>query len=480
MSAAETTLADLTLIDAARYIEHRELSPSELLESVLDRIGRLEPSVLAFVTVCAEHARREAQILTREQAAGRIRGPLHGIPFGIKDLFDTAGIRTTSSSKVRADYVPDRDATVVARLRSAGAIVVGKTNTHEFAYGAVTPPTCNPWSLDRIPGGSSGGSGAAVAGGMCTAAVGSDTGGSIRIPAAFCGVVGLKPTYGRVPKSGVTPLAWSLDHVGPLTKCVGDAAMTLGVIAGRDDDDPTSAREPVDDYMRELDASLKSLRVGMPPPYFRMEIHPEVLEAVDAAARELQALGATLVEVDVHNLEHSTGALGGIIRPEASAYHQPDLRASADLYDASVRPRLEMGELYQATHYLNAQRVRGLIKESLRTCFVEAHLDALLVPTAPLPAPRHGQDRVTYPGHDEQLVMLSLIRYCAPFNLSGQPVLTIPCGFSSEGLPIGLGIVGRPFEESTILRIGQAYERATEWHRRRVPDLDPAALATAP
>jgi aspartyl-tRNA(Asn)/glutamyl-tRNA(Gln) amidotransferase subunit A len=460
-------LAHLSIVDAASRVSAREVSPSELVEAALCRIEQEEPVLQAFVTVCADEARRQASKLDEDMLAGRRRGPLHGIPFGIKDLIDTAGVRTTCSSAVRAEHVPSQDAIVVERLTAAGAIIIGKTNTHEFAYGPISAPTRNAWDGTRIAGGSSGGSAVAVAAGMCTAAIGTDTGGSIRIPAAFNGVVGLKPTYGRVPKSGVAPLSWSLDHVGSLTRTVADAASVLSVIAGRDRSDPTSVREPVGDYTSGLQAGVQNMRLGLPQNYFREVIETEVLDLVDAAALHLGELGAHLIEVTIPDVELSVVAELGILLPEASAYHQGDLRRVADLYGLDVRTFLELGELYLATHYVNAQRARAVVKKGMRSCFEQVRLDALLVPAVPMLPPEIGRDTIVYPDAGEQSVIGALFRACSPFNLSGQPVLTVPCGFSKHGLPVGLGIVGRPFAEATVLRIGNAYEQSTSWHERR-------------
>jgi aspartyl-tRNA(Asn)/glutamyl-tRNA(Gln) amidotransferase subunit A len=454
----------LSVVDAATSVAAGELTPTELVDAHLARIEQLDSELRAFVTVAGTEARLDARRLEEEAAAGRSRGPLHGVPFGIKDLVETAGIETTSGSRVRKGWVPTTDAPVVERLKAAGAIVIGKTNTHEFAYGPITSPTRNAWDTSRIPGGSSGGSGAAVAARMCTAAIGTDTGGSIRIPAAFNGIVGLKPTYGRVPKSGITPLSWSLDHVGPMTRTVGDAAVVLNVIAGRDRSDPTSAREPVDDYTSGLEKGVAGLRLGVPQNYFREVVETQVLRLVDAAAAHLATLGAQLVEVTIADVEISVPAELGILLPEASSYHQRDLRAGADLYGLDVRTFLELGELYLGTHYVNAQRARTLVKQGMRRCFEEAQLDAMLMPATPMLPPAVGQETLAYPDVGEGSVIGTLFRACSPFNLSGQPVLTLPCGFGQGGLPVGLGIVGRPFDEVTVLRIGNAYERSTEWH----------------
>jgi aspartyl-tRNA(Asn)/glutamyl-tRNA(Gln) amidotransferase subunit A len=463
-----TALVELSITEAGRLIAERKLAPSELIEESLSQIAREEPRLEAFVTVCAEEARRDAAELTREASDGHIRGPLHGIPIGIKDLIDTAGTRTTSSSRVRADRIPDVNATVVTRLKAAGAVIIGKTNTHEFAYGPISAPTKNAWDQTRIAGGSSGGSAVAVAALMCAGAIGSDTGGSIRIPAAFNGVVGLKPTYGRVPKSGVTALSWSLDHVGPIARTVTDAALLLAAIAGRDRSDPTSAREPVGDYSAELESGVAGLRLGVPLNYFTESVESAVLDLVDTAASRLKSLGSRLVNVSIPELDKSAVVELGILLPEASSYHQADLRSLAELYGDDVRLLLELGHFYLATHYLNAQRARTLVKDGIRRCFEDNNLDALLVPATPMFPPRIGQETVKFPNAEEP-VMSTLLRSCSPFNLSGQPVLTVPCGFSAEGVPAGLGIAGRPFAESTVLRIGRAYERTTDWASQRPP-----------
>lgn len=450
-----------SLSEAATLIGTRELSPLDLVEAVLDRIASEDSEFNAYVTVCEEDARREAKLREAELRRGLNRGPLHGVPIGVKDLIDTTAIRTTSGSRVRADYIPSSDAAIISRIKSAGGVIVGKTNTHEFAYGPICAPTRNARDVRRIAGGSSGGSAVAVARGMCVAAVGTDTGGSIRIPASFNGVVGLKPTYGRVPKSGITPLSWSLDHVGPITRTVGDAALLLGVIAGHDGTDPMSAKEPVDDYRGalDLDLDLGTIRLGLPRNYFREEVDPQIVAAVDQAARWFESAGASVTEVAVAEVGLAVAAEMGILLPEASAYHQGEMRRVAHLYGDDVRTLLELGELYLGTQYTNAQRARGLVKEGVRRCFETAELDALLVPTVPMRPPAIDQIVVTYAGVGERSVIGSLFRHCAPFNLTGQPVLTVPCGDDDDGLPIGLAIVGRPFAESTVLQIGNAFER---------------------
>lgn len=371
---------------------------------------------------------------------------------------------------MRAGHIPSRDATVVARLASAGAITIGKTNTHEFAAGGFSPPSRNAWDASRTTGGSSGGSGAAVALGMCAAALGTDTGGSIRIPASFNGIVGLKPTFGRVPKNGITMLSWSLDHCGPMTRTVEDAALLLGILAGRDRADPSSAREAVPDYAMALGRGVEGLRIGLPPDFFRVEIQTDVLAAIDAAATHLAAQGATLVPTGpIAGLEDTVTAELAIFLAEAAAYHARDVRIAGDLYEPATRLWLELGSLVLGTHYLNAQRARTALKEGVRAAFEAERLDALLVPSVPMTATPYDARTVDYPdapGTDETA---SMIRYCGPFNLTGQPFLTVPCGFDGDGLPIGLGIVGRPFQEETVLRIGHAYEQTAGWAGSRPP-----------
>ena len=463
-------VADLPLAEASRLLHSRKLSPVELVSACLERIARLEPVHQAFVHVRAAGALADARAAERELAAGRSRGLLHGIPLGIKDIVDTAGIPTTCSSRVRAGHVPTSDATVVARLAAAGAITIGKTNTHEFAAGNYSPPTRNAWDATRTPGGSSGGSGAAVALGMCTAALGTDTGGSIRVPASFNGIVGLKPTYGRVPKNGITMLSWSLDHCGPMTRTVEDAALLLGILAGRDRADPTSAREPVPDYTAALGLGVEGLRLGLPPAFFREQIQPAVLAAIDAAAAHLAAQGAILVETGaIDGLDSAIAAALGISLAEAAAYHAADLRAAGDLYQSDTRAWFELGSLGLGTHYVNAQRARAVLKEGMRRAFEAERLDALLVPTVPLTALPHAARTVDYPGAAGSDGTASMIRCCGPFNLTGQPFLSVPCGFDGDRLPIGLGIAGRPFQEDLVLRVGHAYEQTAGWCGQRPP-----------
>ncbi|MCW2641116.1 MAG: Amidase [Dactylosporangium sp.] len=452
---------ELTLAEAADKIKAKELSPVELTASVLARIEAVEDKITAFATVTADLATKAAKQAEEEIAAGAYRGPLHGIPVGIKDLYDTAGVATTSSSKVRADYVPTQDSAVVERLDAAGAVMVGKTHTHEFAYGAVTPTTRNPWDLDRVPGGSSGGSGAAVAAGECSVGMGSDTGGSIRIPASVCGTVGLKPTYGRVSRRGVASLSWSLDHVGPLTRTVRDAALVMDAIAGYDRADPASVDVPVPDFAASLDAGVAGLTIGVPVNYYTERVDPEVAAAVSTAIDVLVEQGAQVREVEIPLPEYILPTEWGIMLPEASAYHQEMLRDKADLYTDEVRLYLEVGELVLATDYIKALRVRTLIQQRWRDLFES--IDVLIAPTLTTPALRADQPEVTWPDGSTESATDTYVRFSAPANVTGLPSLSVPCGFNASGLPIGMQILGRPFAETTLLAAGQAYESATGW-----------------
>ena len=458
---------ELSLSDAAEQIETKQLSPVELLESVLGRIDAVEPKITAFACVTADLARDGAKAAEAEIANGAYRGPLHGIPVGIKDLYDTAGVPSTSSSKVRAGRVPDTDAVIVDRLRTAGMVMLGKTHTHEFAYGAITPTTCNPWDIHRIPGGSSGGSAAAVAAGICTVGMGTDTAGSIRIPASLCGTVGLKPTYGRTSRRGVAPLSWSLDHAGPLTRNVRDAALVLGAIAGYDRLDPACVDVPVPDYTADLNRGVADLRIGVPVNYYFDRVTADVDRAVRGAVEALHGQGAQLRQVTIPYPEAVLGAEWGILLPEASAYHQDALRDNAELYEPDVRTFLEAGEFVLATDYIKALRVRTLMQRAWAAMF--ADVDVVLAPCMPVAAPEAGATEVNWPDGTAEDVTMALVRLTSPGNLTGLPTLSVPVGFDGAGLPLGMQIIGRPFDEQTILRVAHAYEEASDTVGRVAP-----------
>lgn len=470
MTTKTTTkpLYSLSLLEAAALVKSGEVSPVDLAQACLGRIAAVEPRVEAFVTLTTELALEQAKAAEAAIQQGEYRGPLHGIPIALKDLYNTKGIKTTSSSKVRADYIPEYDSMSAELLAKAGAVLLGKVTTHEFAYGIVSQPTHNPWDLARIPGGSSGGSGAAVASEECFGAMGSDTGGSIRIPSSFCGIAGIKPTFGRASKYGVAALGFSLDHVGPMTRRVADAAVMLQAVAGYDPRDLCSVDKPVPDFSADLNAGVKGLTLGMPTNYYFDDIDPEVKAAVEAAIKVLEAEGATVKPVTIPYIEYSLAAEFAIVMPEASAYHQVELRQRPELYNPDVRDFLEAGELIPAPLYVKAQRFRVLLKQGFRQAFEANGLDALVVPTLPATAPRMDQALNNFGGKEEP-VTVSAVRYSCPANLTGLPAMSLPCGFSSANLPIGLQIIGRPFAEATVLRVAQAYEQVTDWHTRRPP-----------
>ncbi len=461
-----TDTDDLSISEAADLVRKRKLSPIELTEACLERIAALDARVRAFITVTREDAMAGAQQAAAAIASGNYKGPLHGIPIALKDLFDTAGVRTTAGSKILAERVPTEDAEATARLKAAGAIILGKLNMHEFAFGAEGlnrhyGGTHNPWGLDRMSGGSSSGSGAAVAAGMAMGALGTDTGGSIRIPSSLCGVTGLKPTYGRVSRRGVVPLSWSLDHVGPIARTAADAALILRAIAGRDAGDETSSEEPVTDYAKTLaDTRLKRLRIGVPDRFFFDNVDAECLEAIRAALFLLRDMKAQVDEVSLPHAAEASAAVTAIMLPEALAYHRRWLAERPDDYGEDVRGRLELGLLYPAVTYVEAKRLRTLVSEEWRALVFD-RFDLLAVPTTPVAAPPLDDDGLQ--------TTLTLSRFTGAFNLTGLPAISIPCGFTSGGLPIGLQLVGRWWEEATVLRVAHAYQQATDWHKRTPP-----------
>jgi aspartyl-tRNA(Asn)/glutamyl-tRNA(Gln) amidotransferase subunit A len=468
-------LSSLGIVELATLLESKDVSPVDIAEDVLARIQELNGRLNAYVYVEPEVVREQARQAEKEIHRGSYRGPLHGIPVSLKDIFLTAGVPTKAGSKILGDFIPTEDATVVRRLRRAGAIFVGKTNLSEFAYGAETNNphfgrSLNPWDTHRIPGGSSGGSAVAVAALMCSASLGTDTGGSIRIPSALCGVVGLKPTYGRVSCHGVLPLSSTLDHVGPITRSVLDAAIVLQVIAGYDRLDKFSFRKPVPDYLSEVKQKRKRLRLGLPREYFFDHLHPEVSSAIRAAFKVFAKLGGCLDEVSLPHVSEAMKLSNNLLHAEATSTHQlagyfPSRAAD---YAPDVRQRLEDGARVLATDYLHALQLRNLAREDFDKALT--NVDAIVVPTVPIPAPQISEEMVRVNSHKET-VRAALVRLNRPANLVGLPAITVPCGMTRARLPIGLQIIGRPFEESAILRIARSYEKATEWHLQR-----PAAL----
>jgi aspartyl-tRNA(Asn)/glutamyl-tRNA(Gln) amidotransferase subunit A len=459
------------MADLGRMIATKQVSPVEVVRVHLDRIAALDSKLRAFITVCAEAALESARAAEADLMAGRAVGPLHGVPWAPKDLYSTKGVRTTGGSTILADSVPAADATGVARLARAGAILLGKLNMHEFAYGpeglnAHYGDTRNPWRTDayRIAGGSSSGSGAAVAAGLAPGSLGSDTGGSIRIPASLCGITGLKPTYGRASRAGVLPLAWSMDHVGPMTRSARDCALMLSAIAGYDPADATSSVLPVPDYGAALTGDVKGLRVGLLRAHFTDAAASDVRAAVEAAAKQLERAGAVVDEVNLTHVAHVAAASAAIVASEALVYHAAWLRSRPLDYQADVRERLRLGAFVTGAHYVRSQQVRALVRREVDEAL--ARRDVLLAPATPLTAPVLGERETTL-GDGPSDVRAALLRCARPFNFSGHPACAAPCGFTAGGLPIGVQVVGRPFDEATVLRVVDAYQRITDWHTRR-------------
>ncbi len=453
----------LSISELAPRLQRREISPLEIVRECLGRIERLNPALNAFITVMAESALAEARAAEAEILRGEWRGPLHGIPIALKDLIDTAGVRTTSASALHENRIPAEDAQVVRRLREAGAVIIGKNNLHEFAYGGSSlvshfGDVHNPWDVGRIAGGSSGGSAAAVSASLVCAAIGTDTAGSIREPAALCGCVGLKPTYGRVGSRGVIPLSLSLDHVGPLTAIVADAAIVLQAIAGYDAADITSVDIPVADYAGSLQQGVKALHVGVPRKYFFDDLDPEVSSAIEHALQGIETLVGQVKEVELAVPTDRT-----VQAAESYAYHTENVAKNPDLYQAETLRRLRTGEAISAADYIRRRRELEEARRNISRVF--ADVDVLVTPTMPMPAPAIADLRA----NPDQLrpAELKLLRNTRPFNIWGLPAISVPCGFTQSGLPIGLQIAGPHWREDLILRLARAYEQATAWHKRQ-------------
>jgi len=452
-----------TIAELAQRFRRREISPVETTRACVEKIEKLNPALNAFITVMAESALAEARRAEDEIGRGEWRGPLHGVPIALKDLIDTAGVRTTAASGVYKDRVPPEDAEVVRRLRQAGAVMVGKNNLHEFAYGGSSLVSYfgeahNPWNRERITGGSSGGSAAAVVAGMACAAIGTDTAGSIREPAALCGCVGLKPTYGRVPSRGVIPLSTSLDHVGPLAATVADAAVVLLAIEGYDAADLTTSDVPVADYVAALREDAKPLRVGVPRKYFYDDLDAEVAGAMDHA---LRGIGSLVGEVKEVRLEVPTDR--SLQAAESYAYHAERVAASEELYQPETVRRIRSGEKISAAEYIARRRELEEARRRIGTVFANGQVDVLVTPTTPLAAPAIAELKA----NPEALrpAELKLLRNTRPFNVWGLPAISVPCGFTQSGLPIGLQIAGPQWREDLVLRLAHAYEQATAWHK---------------
>ena len=452
-------------------VKSGEISPVEIIEAHLSRIRATEPVLNSFITLLPEQALAAARQAERDIRAGRYRGPLHGIPVGLKDLFNTGGVRTTSGSRIYDTFVPSEDCTVAARFRDAGAILIGKLNMHQFAYGPTGENPDyghmhNPWNPELVSGGSSGGSGSAAAAGQCTITTGSDTGGSIRIPAALCGIVGLKPTYGRVSRHGLTPLAWSMDHPGPMVRTVEDAAITMNVIAGHDPRDIACVDLPVPDFSAALTGDIRGLRIGTPRQFFDAPLDPEVRQRVNDALGHLESLGAEVQEVDFPEFNDAAAISTTMLMAEASACFRDLLASDGEQLYEPVRLRLEAGLFISAADYLRAQQGRAAFDRAARRLLQD--VDLLAGPSEPVTAPPLLQQQVLA-GEQEIGTVAALTQYTRPYNITGFPAISVPCGFSAEGMPIGLQLAGRPFDEETVLRAAHAYEQSTEWHSRRPP-----------
>ena len=456
----------MSVATLARRLRVGELSPREAVQSYLDRIEALDPTLNAYITVRAEKALAEADALLA--GAGQVRPPLWGVPIAVKDVIDVAGTPTTAASKILVGNVPSRDAAVVERLRAAGAVVLGKLNTHEFAYGALTTsahfgPARNPWSLDRVCGGSSGGSGAAAAADLAAGTLGTDTAGSIRIPACFCGVTGLRPTTGRVSNRGVVPVAWSFDAVGPISRSAEDCALLLEAIAGHDPADPSTARVSVPRYAEALAPGLRGLRIGVVSELFERRVDARVARVVRDAVDELGALGAQVEPAELPLLSKLGTIQQAMQFVEATAAHLEWLRTRLPEYGDDVRARLLTGLFLPPTTYVLGQRARRLAYEEFRA--VMERFDLLAAPTMPVLPPRIGEETVTL-NMETVPYRLTLIPFNSPWSCVGAPVASVPCGFL-DGLPVGLALVGRRFAEATVLRAAHAFQMQTDWHERR-------------
>ena len=464
---SEQELCYLTISQASDLLRNRDLSPVELTRAFLNRIDTLDGKLSSYITVLHDQALQEARSIESDILKGNYKGPLHGVPIALKDLYDTAGILTTSGSRVDKDRVPTEDCTAFARLKAAGTILLGKLNMHEFALGGpdyTTPyvPPRNPWNLDYVTGGSSSGSGAATAAGLCMGSLGSCTGGSIRGPASLCGIVGLKATYGRVSRAGVVTLSWSQDHCGPMTWTVEDTAYMLQALAGYDPKDPTTSTAPVPNYSLSLKEDIKGLTIGVPRHFFlapNPAVNSEVTSIIEKELGVLEGLGAKLEEVTIPSLVYERGANTIIISCEAYAFHEANLKSRPQDFGEIVRGRFRVGALISASDYVRAQRLRNVMKKECAEVF--QRVDLLVTPTMAQPA-----------APLETFDPRSMIRgpsFTAPFNLTGLPAISVPAGLTAAGLPVGMQIVGRPFDEPGVLQAAYTYQQHARWFERRPP-----------
>lgn len=463
----------LGIVKLAGQLERCEISPVEIVQNYILRINQINSKLNAFVTISTDTALRAARIAEEEIRVGKYRGPLHGIPVAIKDIVDTSGIRTTYGSAIFRDNVPLRDATVVSRLKNAGAIILGKTNTHEFAFGVTTNnphygPTRNPWDLDRIPGGSSGGSAAAVAASLCCSAVGTDTGGSVRIPSAFCGTVGFKPTYGRISTAGVFPLAPGMDHVGPIASSVQDTAVMLQVLAGFDESDPRSLRTPVPDFSQEIDCSIEGARIVTSPDLIPDVMDPQVESAYERAISKIEKLGGEILEKKIETADQILACSSKILLAEAATQHAELLKTNSDKYGVVVLDRLRSGQRITTEEYTKALSEGEVIRQEIEGLFQDASF--LLTPSVQILPPKIGEDTVTV-GSERLDVNSCCVRFMRLANITGMPAVVLPYGFSVEGLPLSIQLMAPRLSEVKLLNLAHVLEKATPELRNQKPVL---------
>lgn len=450
---------DITKISG--LIKDNKLSPVEIVSKLLERIDKVDPLINSFITVDRKDVLDQAKTAEQEIEAGNYRGPLHGIPIGLKDIIYTRNLKTTMGSEIYQDFIPDYNATVVEKLREAGAIIIGKLNTHQFAYGPTGDrshygPVHNPHNTEKMTGGSSSGPAAAVSACLSYGSLGTDTGGSIRVPASFCGVVGMKPTYGRISKRGVFPLSWTLDHVGPLTRNVTDNAILLNALVGYDPDDPCSIKHEPEDFLRDIGKGIEGMKIGLPTNFYFDDMNKNVREVIDETIKVLSNMGAIIQDIDLPNIEKFIEAHKAILRSEAYAVHEQNLINYPDHFDEEVKERLLTAYETKGFEYAQALQIRQLAKVEFNQVLGE--VDVIFTPTLPILPPNIGERHVDIEKYVGQHIRWSIIKLTAPTNLNGFPSLSIPCGFSSDGLPIGIQLIGKEYDEVTLYRLGHALE----------------------
>lgn len=460
-------IVELSLAEASKKIRNKEISPMELYDASITRIREVNPELTAYISIYEQNARKVAEETEKQISNGEYLGPLQGIPISLKDNIAMKGLNTTAGSKVLENWKPNEDATVVEKLKNAGTNIIGKTHLHEFAWGitSINPKfgtARNPWDTTRTPLGSSGGSGAAVAARTTFGALGTDTGGSVRAPSSINGIVGIRPTIGRVSNYGVIPLAWSMDTVGPMARTVEDCAIMFNALAGYDPKDSGSSKTSVPDYTKDIDKGIEGLKIGVVPNYFFKNVQESVLKAYKSALSKLEELGAHIEEVNIASIEESRNAQLIVNTAEPSVYHQKWLREQPENYGDDVRQLLEVGEMYLASHYIQAQRYRSLLHHEFMEAFKD--VDVFISPTLPFTATKIGDEKVTINGKEED-VLPAFMQFTSVPGMAGMPALSLPCGFDDNGLPIGMQVMGKPFDEETLFMTGNAYQKETDFHK---------------